>query len=162
MTADTSQMLRHQLDFTLYDLPATTVRIDFPAAAGAENMMLTAMPMIQLGASYTNAPIIINNLSLQPRRIQFEIASPPSLLPITLQIACSGAFVFGWLQVPESVQTAIATVAQRIRIVGPGYWALPLWQEPDTSEPELKPSENPPPRKSGSAAAKPAVEGSTA
>lgn len=159
MAADTKHMLRHQLNFTLYNLPATTVRIDFPSAAGAETMMWTSMPTIQLGASYTNTPVVINNLFIQPRRIEFEIASPPSQLPIALQIESGSQFVFGWLLVPESVQTVIATVAQRIRIVGPGYWALPLWQPPESPEPVSKPTETPAP---GKPAAKPVAEGSKA
>lgn len=120
------QSLRHRLNFTFYDLPATTVRIDFPAASGAETMMLASIPAIQIGASYMESGLVINNLLIQPRRIQFEIASAPALLPITLQIACPGPFVFGWLLVPGIAQTGIATAAQQVRIVGPGYWALPL------------------------------------
>jgi hypothetical protein len=118
--------LRHQLEFVLFDLPSTTVRIDFPTSASAENLMLMAMPSIQIGASYSAPALVVSNLFIQPRRLQFTIANPPAQLPITLQIACPGPFVFGWLQVPENVQTAIATVAQRLRIVGPSYWALPL------------------------------------
>ncbi|HXC55138.1 MAG TPA: hypothetical protein VNU97_07580 [Rhizomicrobium sp.] len=156
MDADGNQTLRHQLDFTLYNLPSTTIRIDFPTAAGAENILLTAMPTIRLGASYTPSPVTVSNLFVQPRRIECEISNAPSLLPISLQITCGGPFVFGWLLVPESVQTVIATAVQRIRIVGPGYWALPLRQAGATSEP--KPNETVPPRKSGTAPAKPAGE----
>src|SRR4051812_34373009 len=108
MAADIDQPVQqHQLDFTLYNVPATTVRIDFPAAAAAETMMLTAMPSLQLNAGYTDAPTIISSMYVQPRRILFEIASAPSQLPISLQIACKGPFVFGWLLVPENVQTVI-------------------------------------------------------
>jgi len=126
---------RHQLDFALYDLGPTTVRIDFPFASGAEASMVTEMPVIRFGASYDDSGIGINNLLIQPRRIQFEITKAPPLLPISLQISCDAAFVFGWLLVPENIQTAIRTVAQQIRIVGPGYWALPLAQP--TRAPEL-------------------------
>lgn len=126
MTGDSGVLLRHQLDFTLYSLPATTVRIDFPVAAEAEIMMLAAMPTIRIGANYVASAIVINSLVIQPRRLQFEIANPPALLPIALQVLCRGPFVFGWLRVPETVQTVIATAAQQIRIVGPSYWAVPL------------------------------------
>lgn len=128
MVADTNPILRHQLDFVLHDLPSGTVRIDFPVMAGAENVMLATVPTIQLGASYAASPALISNLFLQPRRIQFDITSPPALLPLKLQIRCNSPFMFGWLQVPENIQTTIATVVERIRIVGSSYWALPLGQ----------------------------------
>jgi hypothetical protein len=137
MVSDTNPILRHQLDFVLHNLPSGTVRIEFPATAGAENVMLTTMPAIQLGASYVDSPVLISNLFLQPRRIQFDVASPPALLPVTLQVRCNSPFIFGWLQVPENIQTTIGTVVERIRIVGTSYWALPLGQ--GIIEPERKP-----------------------
>lgn len=149
MAADTDQLRRHQLDFTLYNLPSATVRLDFPKEANAEIIMLSAIPAVTLGASYAGAPVIIKSLSLQPRRLLFDIESPPTLLPLTLQIACNGPFVFGWIQVPGEVQTAIVTAVQRIRIVGPSYWALPLGQY--IAVPASKPIETPSTRKSGSA-----------
>jgi hypothetical protein len=128
MGADTNPILRHQLDFTLHNLPSTAVRIDFPVASGAEILLLTSIPTVRLGASYSDTPVLISNIFLQPQRIQFDITSPPPVLPITLQIKCNQAFVFGWLQVPENIQTSIATVVEQIRIIGPSYWALPLGQ----------------------------------
>jgi hypothetical protein len=50
----------------------------------------------------------------------------PVELPISLQIASAQPFLFGWLQVPDFVQTSIATSAQRMRLVGATYWALPV------------------------------------
>ncbi|MGK6319614.1 hypothetical protein [Sphingomonas sp. DT-204] len=154
MVADTNPILRHQLDFVLHNLPSGTVRIDFPATVGAENVMLTTMPTIQLGASYADSPALVSNLSLQPRRIQFDAVSPPALLPVTLQIRCNSPFIFGWLQVPENIQTTIATVVEQVRIVGSSYWALPLGQgiieqrEPDPEKPgksaAAKPAERTP------------------
>ena len=126
MAATVNSALHHQLDFLLYDLPATTVRIDFPAEAGAELLLHFVVATVQIGAGYMPSALGINSLSIQPRRIQFEIASPPPVLPVSLRIACPGGFTFGWLQVPETVQTVIATTSERIRIVGPSYWALPL------------------------------------
>ncbi|HEU0084804.1 MAG TPA: hypothetical protein VFQ87_18265 [Bradyrhizobium sp.] len=160
MAVDTFQLPCHQIDFTLHNLPSATVRIDLPKEADAEITMLRAMPTIGLGVSYSGAPVIINSLSLQPRRLLFEVESPPSLLPLTLHIACKGAFVFGWIQVPGDVQTAIITTAQRIRIVGSSYWALPLRQDAPNSGPALLPPET---RRSASAsgAGKPATEVST-
>lgn len=114
-------------------------------------MMLAAMPTIRIGANYVSSAIIINNLVIQPRRLQFEVASPPALLPIELQVLCRGPFVFGWLLVPETVQTVIATAAQQIRIVGPSYWAVPLGPGLTASEPAPN-----------SAAAKPAPNSPTA
>jgi hypothetical protein len=75
--------------------------------------------------------MVIRDMFIQPRRIQFEVLDPPPQLPVSLQIACNGDFVFGWLQVPENIQTSIATAAQRIRIVGPSYWAVPLPHAPE-------------------------------
>jgi hypothetical protein len=150
MVSDTNPILRHQLDFVLHGLSPGTVRIEFPATAEAENVMLTTMPSILLGASYADSPALISNLSVQPSRIQFDVASPPALLPVTLQVRCNSPFIFGWLQVPETIQTTIATVMEQIRIVGPSYWALPLGEG-------IIEQREPDPEKSGkSAAAKPA------
>jgi len=173
MAADTNPVLLHQIDFMLYNLPETTVRIDFPVAAVAEIMMLAAMPSVRIGANYIASAIVINNLLIQPRRLQFEVANTPALLPITLQILCRGPFVFGWLRVPETVQTVIATAAQQIRIVGPSYWAVPLGPgavapepaapqpavpEPGPNPPTAKPAGSSPPAKSDPASAKAATE----
>nr|WP_294814481.1 hypothetical protein [uncultured Sphingomonas sp.] len=157
MVSDTNPILRHQLDFVLHDLSSGTVRIEFPATAEAENVMLTTMPAIQLGASYVGWPVLISNLFLQPRRIQFDVTNPPALLPVTLQIRCNGPFIFGLLQVPENIQTTIATVMERIRIVGTSYWALPLGQ--GLVEPERRPN---PERPEKSPAAKPIERASSA
>lgn len=149
MAADNSPALRHQLDFTFYNLVPTTVRIYFPILEGAD--MTSGPLMVQIGAGYVDSALSIRNLLIQPRRIQFEIAQAPSLLPISLKIICPGAFVYGWLLVPATVQTVIATVVEQIRFVGPGYWALPLW-----SEDEAAPTFIAPPPFSNSAAARPA------
>jgi hypothetical protein len=125
MVPDTNPRWQHQLDFKLYNLVPTTVRIDFPILEDAD--MMSGLPAIQFGAGYTDSPVSISSLRVQSRRIQFEIAHAPSLLPISLKITCPGPFVYGWLLVPETVQTVIATVVEQIRFVGPGYWALPLW-----------------------------------
>ncbi|MGK6355773.1 hypothetical protein ACMGDH_11190 [Sphingomonas sp. DT-207] len=177
MVSDTHPILRHQIDFMLHNLPSGTVRIEFPAAAGAENVMLTTVPTIQLGASYADAPALVSNLFVQPRRIQFDVTSPPALLPVTLQIKCSSPFIFGWLQVPENIQTTVATVVERIRIVGSSYWALPLGEgvaepgrksSPEKSEksvPATKIAERAPLRPASAPAAKPvetAPEGASA
>jgi len=132
MAADSSLRWQHQLDFKLYNLVPTTVRIDFPAIEGTD--MTSGLPMIQIGACYTDSPLSISNLQLHPRRIQFEIASAPALLPVSLKIRCPGPFVYGWLLVPASVQTVIATVVEQIRFVGPGYWALPLLSEDEAAD----------------------------
>jgi hypothetical protein len=164
MAADTFQLPRHQIGFTLYDLPSATVRLDLPKEADAEIIMLRAISTIDLGASYIGEPVTFKSLSIQPRRLLFEIESAPSLLPLTLQIACKGPFVFGWIQVPGNVQTAIVTAAQRIRIVGSSYWALPLGQGARNSVPAPPPPETSSTRRSASAseAGKPATEARTA
>src|SRR3954468_18447217 len=126
MAAEANMLVRHQIDFVLYNLPPATVRIDLPTTAGAENIMLTSMPTLRLGAAYTENKTQIRNLSIQPRRIEMEIATQLLLLPLSLQVTSGDAFVYGWLHVPEGVQTSIATVLERIRIVGSSYWALPL------------------------------------
>ena len=102
--------------------------------------MLASMPTVRIGAAYMASPIVVNSLSLQPRRIQFELASAAALLPISVQIACRGPFLFGWLLVPETIQTVIATAAERIRVVGPSYWALPLAPGFDLPAPEPGPA----------------------
>jgi hypothetical protein len=164
MAAETFQLPRHQIDFTLYNLPSATVRLDLPKEADAEIIMLQAMPTISLGAAYIGEPVIFKSLSIQPRRLLIEIESAPSMMPLTLQIACKGPFVFGWIQVPGNVQTAIGTAAQRIRIVGSSYWALPLRQGAPNSMPAPPPPETSSTRRSASAseAGKPATEAPTA
>lgn len=151
MATDNNPELRHQLDFKLYNLPPTTVRIDFPILEGAD--MASGLPAIQIGAGYTDAQLSVSNLLIQTRRIQFEIVRAPSLLPISLGILCPSPFVYGWLLVPEAVQTVISTVVEQIRFVGPGYWALPLW---NADEAEAAPTFIAPRSSANSAAAKPA------
>jgi hypothetical protein len=152
MAADDDFQRRHQLDFKLYNLTPTTVRIDFPILEGVD--MAPDLPMIQFGAGYSDSLMSIRSLVIQSRRIQFEIVSAPALLPISLKIACPTPFVYGWLLVPETVQSVVATVVEQIRFVGPGYWALPLLSGDEYAEPvptfiAPRPSQN-------SAAAKPA------
>jgi hypothetical protein len=148
---DTNLPWQHQLDFKLYHLVPTTVRIDFPVLESAD--LTSDLPTIRIGASYTDSQLSISNLRVQRRRIQFEVARAPSLLPISLRIACPAPFVYGWLLVPETVQTVIATVVEQIRFVGPGYWALPLLSADET---EAAPTFIEPRPSSNSAAAKPA------
>ena len=133
MAADDDSQRQHQLDFRLYNLTPTMVRIDFPILERAE--MTAGLPMIQFGAGYTDSPVSISNLLIQSRRIQFEIVRAPALLPISLTITCPGPFVYGWLLVPETVQTVVSTAVEQIRFVGPGYWALPLSSGSEEGEP---------------------------
>jgi hypothetical protein len=152
MVADPNPPWQHQLDFKLYNLVPTTVRIDFPILEDAD--MTSALPMIQFGAGYVDSPLSISNLLVQARRIQFEIVNAPSLLPISLKITCPGPFVYGWLQVPAHVQTVIATLVEQIRVVGASYWALPLWSKDEAAG--AAPTFIAPQPSSNSAAAKPA------
>ena len=76
------------------------------------------------------------------------------MLPISLSIMCPGPFVYGWLLVPETVQTVVSTVVEQIRFVGPGYWALPLLRGDEAAEPV--PTFIPPRPNSSSDAGKPA------
>jgi hypothetical protein len=153
MVADPNPPWQHQLDFKFYNLvPPTMVRIYFPNLEDAD--LTSALPMIQLGAGYTDSPVSISNLLVQSQRIQFEIVSAPSLLPISLKITCPGPFVYGWLLVTANVQTVIATQVEQIRVVGPGYWALPLWRTDQAGW--AAPTFIAPRPSSNSAAAKPA------
>jgi hypothetical protein len=145
MVADNSVLLQHALDITFFGLPATaSVRIDFPIAAGAEIPMSTSSPAVRLGASYSGAAMTVSSFSLTPRRLQFDLENAPASLPLLLHIESRSAFVQGWLQVPEDVQTLIVTAAQRIRFVGPGYWAVPLIQpERHSAAPKPTPAPRP-------------------
>ena len=146
MVAENSLLLQHALDITFFGLPATaSVRIDFPIAAGAEIPMSTSTPVVRLGASYGGGAIGMRNFSITPRRLQFDLENAPASLPLLLHILSRNAFAYGWLQVPEDVQTLIVTAAQRIRFVGPGYWAVPLIQPEGNGAAIPKPSPAPRP-----------------
>lgn len=168
MAAEANMLVRHQIDFILYNLPPSTVSINLATTAGAENFMLTSIPMVRVGAAYIENQTQISNLYIRPRRIEMEIDTAPALLPLSLQITSRDPFVYGWLQVPEGVQTSIATAVQRIRIIGPGYWALPLGpgtQEVTMLAPESTARSEPGGKsamaKSGPAASKVAIEPAT-
>jgi hypothetical protein len=111
----------------LFGMPSTGwMRLDLPIASEACFTMLPWIPAVQLGASYGGGMMTLRNFQLQPRRLQFEIDGAPAELPLSLQIASPQPFLFGWLQVPDLVQTSIATSAQRMRLVGTTYWAVPV------------------------------------
>lgn len=146
MAAENSVLLQHALDITFFGLPSTaSVRIDLPIAAGAEIPMSTSTPAVHLGARYSGGAMTVSSFSLTPRRLQFDLENAPASLPLLLHIQSRSAFVQGWLQVPEGVQTLIVTAAQRIRFVGPGYWAVPLIQAEGRSAAAPKPAPAPRP-----------------
>jgi hypothetical protein len=118
---------RQELSFVLSGLASpASVRIELYSDAEAEIAMFASIPCIQLGASYSSHPSQILELILQPHRIQLQIADAPPSLPVSLQVICGGSFLFGSLYVTETVQTTISTSAERVRIIGPGYWAVPV------------------------------------
>ncbi|MDQ0252259.1 hypothetical protein J2W22_004347 [Sphingomonas kyeonggiensis] len=136
MAAENSASLQHALDLTFYDLPSSaSIRLEFPIETGAVIPVLVATPSVRLGASYGGGEMVIRGLSIQPRRIEFDIENAPATLPLLVHVLCSGPFLHGWLQVPGNVQASIATAAQRIRFVGPGYWAVPLIQPEGDGKP---------------------------
>lgn len=146
MAAEDSALSQHALDMTFYDLPSSaSVRIDFPIETGALIPIPVATPAVRLGAGYGGGEMAIRGLSIQPRRIEFDIENAPATLPLVVHILCGGPFVHGWLQVPGNVQVSIATSAQRIRFVGPGYWAVPLIQAEAVPKPAPRPAPAPAP-----------------
>ena len=55
----------------------------------------------------------IRGLSIQPRRIEFDIENAPATLPLLVHILCGGRFIHGWVQVPgfcESISTRLVPV----------------------------------------------------
>ncbi len=117
----------HQLDFSLSGLASpAVVTIELATAAEAEMELLVSMPCVQIGAAFGGHQMQILEMKLQPRRIQFQVANPPPILPISLQVTGGHGFLFGRLQVTETVQATISTAAEQVRIVGPGYWAVPV------------------------------------
>jgi hypothetical protein len=132
MSADSTALLHHALDITFYDLPSSAmIRLDFPGGAGAMIPMSLATPAVRLGASYGSGGISVDGFALTPRRLEFELGNAPASLPLLVHVLSRSNFVYGWLQVPGGVQVSIATSVERIRFVGPGYWALPLVQSND-------------------------------
>ncbi|HEX8380450.1 MAG TPA: hypothetical protein VF619_07875 [Allosphingosinicella sp.] len=127
MPIDPKRLTLHELSLVLYGLPSTaTVRLDLPIASGASIAMLPWIPAVQLGASQGVGFMTLRNFRLQPRRLQFEVEGAPAELPLTLQVSSAQPYLFGWLQVPDQVQSSIATALQRMRVVGATYWALPV------------------------------------
>ncbi len=144
MAAENNALLQHALDLTFYGLPSSaSVRLDFPIETGAIIPMPRATPSVRLGASYGGGEMAIRGLSIQPRRIEFDIENAPATLPLLVHILCGGRFIHGWVQVPGDVQVSIATSVQRIRFVGAGYWAVPLTQVEAESKPVPKPAPAP-------------------
>lgn len=138
--------LLHALDLTFFDLPSSaSIRLEFPIEAGAVIPMAVTTPSVRLGASFGDGEMTIGSFSIGPRRIEFDIENAPAKLPLVLQVICSAPFLHGWLQVPGNVQALIGTAAQRIRFVGPGYWALPLVQPEGDPKPAPKPAPTPAP-----------------
>ncbi len=141
MAAENSALLQHALDITFYDLPSSaSIRLDFPIETGAAIPMLRATPSVRLGASYGGGEMAIRGLSIQPRRIEFDVENAPATLPLLVHILCGGRFIHGWVQVPGDVQVSIATSVQRIRFVGAGYWAVPLTQVEAEGKPAARPA----------------------
>ena len=141
MSADSTALLHHALDITFYDLPSNAViRLDFPGSAGAMIPMTLATPAVRLGASYGSGGMAVSGFALTPRRLEFELDNAPASLPLLVHVLSRSSFVYGWLQVPGGVQVSIATSVERIRFVGPGYWALPLVQSDGRESSVVKPT----------------------
>ena len=120
---------RQELSVALAGLPSpASVTLDLSRAASSAVTMLRAMPSIRIDSGAGAAPAAVTAIRLQPQRIEIEVVSAPPVLVITLQVACDGPFLFGWLHVPEETFATIATSVERLRIVGPGYWAVPVWE----------------------------------
>jgi|GEM_PF-5235052 hypothetical protein len=146
MSADSTALLHHALDITFYDLPSNAViRLDFPGSAGAMIPMTLATPAVRLGASYGSGGMAVSGFALTPRRLEFELDNAPASLPLLVHVLSRSSFVYGWLQVPGGVQVSIATSVERIRFVGPGYWALPLVQSDCRESSVVKPTARPEP-----------------
>lgn len=146
MSADSTALLHHALDITFYDLPSNAViRLDFPGSAGAMIPMTLATPAVRLGASYGSGGMAVSGFALTPRRLEFELDNAPASLPLLVHVLSRSSFVYGWLQVPGGVQVSIATSVERIRFVGPGYWALPLVQSDGRESSVVKPTARPEP-----------------
>lgn len=153
MAAENGALLQHALDLTFYDLPSSaSIRLDLPIETGALIPMAVATPSVRLGASYGDGEMTIGRFSLGPRRIEFDIENAPAKLPLCIQVLCNAPFLHGWLQVPGDVQVSVGTAAQRIRFVGPGYWAVPLIQPEVDPKPVPKPAPAPAPTPTPSSA----------
>jgi hypothetical protein len=107
--------------------------------------MTLATPAVRLGASYGSGGMAVSGFALTPRRLEFELDNAPASLPLLVHVLSRSSFVYGWLQVPGGVQVSIATSVERIRFVGPGYWALPLVQSDGREGSVVKPTARPEP-----------------
>lgn len=117
----------YKIHFTLVGIGGSnTIRLDFPNEARTRIALMRQESAFQLGAPFGDSGFVINELVLQPQRLLFTVSGAPAELPLMLRVTGPGPFLFGWLQVPDSAQTIIATAAERVRIMGPGYWAVPV------------------------------------
>ena len=116
-----------QLNFALLGLSGReTVVLRLPDASGASLAMLTDRSSFEIGVIYGDAAFSISELVLQPQRLFFTVTGAPPRLPLILRVRAPGPFLYGSLQVGETVETIVSTAAERVRILGPGYWAVPV------------------------------------
>ena len=99
----------------------------------------TTIVIAAVAAAALLAPAAVADSYEDPAYAEFDIENAPATLPLLVHILCGGRFLHGWLQVPGDVQVSIATAVQRIRFVGPGYWAVPLTQVEADAKPAAKP-----------------------
>ena len=115
------------LNFTFVGLSGQeTVVIHLPDTSGASLALSANRPAIELGVGYGDAAFSVSELVLQPRRLFFTVAGAPARLPVVLRVRAPGPFLFGSLQVGQNVETVVSTAAERLRILGPGFWAVPV------------------------------------
>jgi len=113
------------ISFLFYGLPpSSAIKIELPSSSESR-FTLVAPGFIEWGTTYTGQ-IEFAELIIRPRRIVAELTVVPQSFLFKLQMPCTGPFLEGNVQVPNGVQITIASAVERIRIFGPGYWAIPI------------------------------------
>ncbi|MBX9814086.1 MAG: hypothetical protein A4S12_13925 [Proteobacteria bacterium SG_bin5] len=127
MADEQSEYKIHSVKFTFIDLAVSNdIQIEISEYCDASVATMIEYPVFELGAAFQTAALSVSELVLRPRRIYFTVANPPARLPMQLRIMTRAPIIFGRLHVPDKAQTEIATMIERVRLMGPGYWAVPV------------------------------------
>jgi hypothetical protein len=104
-----------------------TVILEFsPLLPNAQIYLPPDSPCLQLDTQTLGTPVLLQYVQLQPRRLQLDLADSPDTLVVALAVTCDQPFLYGWLQVLDSVRTALSTHVETVKLQGSSFWALPM------------------------------------
>jgi hypothetical protein len=121
---------QHSLVFRIEGLPSEAlVGVEISRfLPRAQIVLQRSVASLQVAAQFPNSPWSIHSLRLLPQRVELDLSATPEVLTLQLLVTADDPFLFGQLNVPLGARTTIISPVETLRLYGPGYWAVPIWE----------------------------------